>query len=133
MTISRSENMRRIRSKNTAPELAVRKALRELGFPGYRLHHKELPGKPDIVFIGKKKIIFVHGCFWHDHDCKEGRRKPKSNRDYWLPKIQRNVERDANNIKKLHELGWETLVIWECEIGDVPGLQRRLLDFMKLK
>ncbi|MGB4592329.1 MAG: very short patch repair endonuclease, partial [Coriobacteriia bacterium] len=83
MAISRSENMRRIRSRDTAPELLVRKALRQLGHVGYRLHRRDLPGRPDVAFVGKQKAIFVHGCFWHGHDCAEGQRTPKSNLDYW--------------------------------------------------
>lgn len=90
MGMSRSENMRRIRSKNTAPELAIRHVLRSLGYTGYRLHRKELPGKPDVAFIGMRKAILIHGCFWHCHECKEGLSRPKSNPAYWPPKIERN-------------------------------------------
>jgi DNA mismatch endonuclease (patch repair protein) len=130
MAMSRGENMRRIRSVDTAPEMAVRRALRELGHTGYRLHRRDLPGKPDVVFVGRKKAILVHGCFWHGHDCTEGSRKPKSNQDYWLPKIERNRERDAANELLLSEAGWSVLVVWECEIGDADELVRRLRAFM---
>ncbi|WP_235818611.1 very short patch repair endonuclease [Halopseudomonas formosensis] len=116
--MSRSENMRRIRSKDTRPGLYIRKLLRELGFPGYRIHRKELPGKPDIAYIGRRKAIFVHGCFWHGHDCKEGIRKPKTNQNYWLPKIERNRQRDAAHLEELRRLGWSAVVVWECEIQD---------------
>lgn len=130
MRISRSENMRRIHSKNTAPELATRQLLRELGFSGYRIHRKDLPGKPDVAFIGRKKAIFIHGCFWHGHDCKEGRRQPKSNQAYWLPKIDRNRQRDASHSAKLTQLGWYVLTVWECELRDPVALAGKLRAFM---
>ncbi len=130
MRISRSENMRRIRSKNTGPELATRQLLRELGFTGYRIHRKDLPGKPDVAFIGRKKAVFVHGCFWHGHDCKEGRRRPNSNRAYWLPKFERNRQRDANHCAELTRLGWGVLTVWECELRDPVSLAGKLRAFM---
>lgn len=120
----RSENMRQIRGKNTAPELAIRKLFREIGFLGYRIHHKDLPGKPDLAWIGRNLAIFVHGCFWHGHNCAEGIRKPKSNRDYWIPKIKRNQQRDA---------GWNVLVIWECEINEQGNLSKRLQKFLSAR
>lgn len=113
----RSENMRRIRSKDTQPELAIRKICRDLGFSGYRVHRKDLPGKPDIAWVGRKLAIFVHGCFWHGHDCAEGLRKPKTNRSYWLPKLRRNQQRDTEHVTKLRDAGWKALTIWECELG----------------
>lgn len=124
--VRRSENMRRIRSKDTAPELAVRKLCRELGFTGYRIHRKDLPGKPDLAWIGRKLAIFVHGCFWHGHDCAEGIRKPKTNRSYWIPKIRRNQQRDNENVIALHQAGWKVLVVWECEIAGERRLVKRL-------
>lgn len=130
MGMSRSENMRRIASKNTTPELAVRQALRALGFTGYRLHRKDLPGKPDIAFIGRRKAILIHGCFWHGHSCKIGSREPKSNRSYWLPKIERNRQRDQLNQIELARLGWTTLTLWECEINKPDSLRHRLAEFM---
>ncbi|MCZ2903654.1 very short patch repair endonuclease [Burkholderia thailandensis] len=130
MPVGRSENMRRIRSKNTGPEKAVRRLLRALGFTGYRLHRKELPGKPDIAFVGRKKAIMIHGCFWHGHDCKEGLRRPKSNADYWIPKISRNQTRDAEHAKHLTQMGWNLLTVWECELRDLPTLANRLLQFL---
>ncbi|MGV8083819.1 MAG: very short patch repair endonuclease [Coriobacteriia bacterium] len=129
--MGRSENMRRIRAKNTAPEIAIRKLLRSIGYPGYRLHRKDLPGTPDIVFVGRKKAIFIHGCFWHGHDCAEGARKPKTNQEYWIPKIDRNRERDSANAERLAAAGWDALVIWECELKDVTVLEQRLSAFMK--
>jgi DNA mismatch endonuclease (patch repair protein) len=128
--MDRSENMRRIRSKDTGPELTVRKMLRELGFTGYRLHRKDIPGRPDVAFIGRKKAIMVHGCFWHGHDCKIGKREPKSNREYWLPKIERNRQRDAANLEALKQLSWSTLTIWECELRNPTGLAEKLRLFM---
>lgn len=129
----RSNNMRNIRGKDTAPELAVRKLCRELGFSGYRIHRKELPGKPDLVWLGRKMAIFVHGCFWHGHDCPEGLRKPKSNRSYWIPKIERNQKRDTENVSNLRESGWHVLVIWECETTNQGLLSGKLTEFMKKK
>ena len=130
MVIGRSENMRRIRSKNTAPEIAVRQLVRELGFPGYRLHRKDLPGKPDIAFVGRRKAIFVHGCFWHGHDCREGSRRPKSNPGYWLPKIENNAKRDAAHTAELKANGWSVLTVWECELRNALDLTQRLGRFL---
>lgn len=123
--------MRRIRGKDTTPELAVRKLCRELGFTGYRIHRKELPGKPDLAWLGRKLAIFVHGCFWHAHDCSEGLRKPKSNLQYWIPKIERNQQRDVENIKNLRAAGWDVLIIWECEIGESTSLSQKILQFLQ--
>jgi DNA mismatch endonuclease, patch repair protein len=126
----RSENMRRIKSKNTSPELAVRSLLHVMGYR-FRLHARELPGKPDIVFRRRKKAILVHGCFWHGHDagCADSRR-PKSNRRYWNPKITGNKERDARNLAVLRKEGWQVLVVWDCQIQDTPKLRRLLERFM---
>ena len=127
----RSEVMRRVRSKNTAPELAVRKITYSLGYR-YRLHLKNLPGKPDLAFPGKKKAIFVHGCFWHQHGatrCKKTR-VPKSNTDYWIEKLQGNVKRDRRNRRRLKKLGWETMIVWECEVVKTLALKRRIDKFL---
>lgn len=129
MNIGRSENMRRIRSSDTAPEIAVRLLVRTLGFPGYRLHRKDLPGKPDIAYVGRKKAIFVHGCFWHGHDCKEGSRRPKSNTGYWLPKIENNARRDAAHVAELQSKDWSVLIVWECELRDPSKVTQRLSGF----
>lgn len=116
----RSENMRRIRSKNTKPEVLLRSLLHRAGFR-FRVHRKDLPGKPDIVFPSRRKAIFVHGCFWHQHpECREGR-VPGTRRDYWKPKLERNVARDAVATKKLRDLGWDVLIIWECQLENVPA------------
>ncbi|MBS4050628.1 MAG: DNA mismatch endonuclease Vsr [Methylomonas sp.] len=120
--------MSKIRSKNTSPELAVRKLVFSLGYR-YRLHGKNLPGKPDLVFPGRKKVIFVHGCFWHYHDCKKGK-PPKSRLEYWLPKLQNNRERDAANISALTDLGWEVLIIWQCEVKDLEKLKETVTEFL---
>lgn len=123
--------MRRVHAKNTFPELSVRKTLRELGYPGYRLHRRDLPGTPDIAFVGRRKIIFVHGCFWHGHDCKGGRRKPKTNQEYWQRKIQRNRLRDAASQKALMKSGWSVLIVWECYLRQPAELAERLRLFME--
>lgn len=126
MNLGRSENMRRIRSKDTTPELTVRKLIRDLGFPGYRIHRKDLPGKPDVAFVGRKKAVMIHGCFWHGHTCKEGLREPKSNREYWLAKIGGNRSRDKKHLSELKSMGWEVLTVWECELRDREALTQKL-------
>ena len=106
--------MSRVRSKGTAPELRLRKSLWALGLR-YRLHAKDLPGTPDIVFRGARVAVFVHGCFWHAHDCKQGLRKPKTNADYWLEKLRKNRERDQRVQAELRGLGWTPIIAWACE------------------
>lgn len=126
----RSENMRRIRSKDTKPELVVRQMLHRLGFR-YRLHRRDLPGKPDLVFGPRRKVVFVHGCFWHQHPhCNEGR-APRSNTRYWAPKLARNVERDETARAALAEMGWSSATVWECELADLPALEARLRTFLE--
>ncbi|MGH6850732.1 MAG: very short patch repair endonuclease [Methylocella sp.] len=113
------------------PELAVRRLVHCLGYR-YRLNRKSLPGKPDLVFGPRRKVIFVHGCFWHGHDepaCLDGR-APRSNQSYWLPKLARNRERDTANIAALKASAWDVLVIWECETGDIEDLKARLMRFL---
>lgn len=121
----RSAVMRRVKSRDTAPELKVRKALTALGVR-YRLNRKDLPGSPDIVMAGRRLAIFVHGCFWHGHDCPRGSRVPKANRDYWTAKVARNVARDARTAAELAAAGWRVETIWECELRDAGVLQARL-------
>ena len=121
----RSAVMRRVRSKDTAPELAVRRALTALGVR-YRLHRKSLPGSPDVSVGRLKLAIQMHGCFWHGHDCKRGARKPKQNADFWSAKIERNRARDARDLAALAALGWRTLVLWECAIRDEAALSATL-------
>lgn len=127
----RSENMRRIRSKDTKPEMLVRRMVYKLGYR-YRLHAK-LPGRPDLVFSKKKKLIFIHGCFWHQHDdrnCKISR-VPKSKIDYWLPKLEKNKKRDADNQIRLKELGWDFMIVWECQLRDKEELVKQVKGFLK--
>lgn len=107
--------MRAVKSKNTKPEMIVRKALHALGYR-YRLNVKTLPGSPDLVFPKYRAVIFVHGCFWHGHACKRGARLPKTNQDYWRKKIARNMARDAKNSEALRALGWRVITLWECEL-----------------
>lgn len=127
----RSRTMRAVRSKETGAELKVRRALREMGETGYRLHRTELPGTPDVAFIGRRKAIFVHGCFWHGHSCKRGSRTPQSNRDYWVAKIARNTNRDTASTAALEALGWDVCVIWECELREYDAIKRRLSAFLR--
>lgn len=122
---TRSRVMRAVRGKDTGPELAVRKALTRLG-ARYRLHRKDLPGKPDIVLPGRRLAIFVHGCFWHGHDCARGSRVPKTNVDYWTAKVGRNVERDARSREALAALGWRVETLWECDLKETASLEARL-------
>ncbi len=121
----RSATMRAVKSRDTGPELAVRKMLRGIA-PGYRLHRADLPGKPDIAYGRRKLVIFVHGCFWHGHDCARGARAPRDNADYWAAKIARNRTRDAQNLEKLAALGWRALVVYECALKDPAALEARL-------
>lgn len=127
----RSRLMQKIRGKNTGPELAVRRLAHSLGYR-FRLHRPDLPGKPDLVFPGRKKIIFVHGCFWHKHDepgCKLTRR-PKSRQEYWTPKLERTQRRDDEHQAALKGMGWEVLVVWECEIKDTENLKEKIRIFL---
>lgn len=126
---ARSKQMALVKSKNTGPELAVRKLAFSMGYR-YRLHGDQLPGKPDLVFGGRKKAIFVHGCFWHrHHGCKKAT-TPESNTEYWLPKFDRTVERDRQNMKALEAMGWKALVVWECELKDSNTLAEKLRTFL---
>jgi len=124
----RSAIMSAVGSRDTKPEMRVRKALHRLGYR-YRLHRKDLPGSPDIVFPKKKKAIFVHGCFWHGHQCRWGR-LPKTKLDYWLPKIEANKYRDARNVSELHALGWKVLILWQCELRDFDLAIGKAQDFV---
>jgi DNA mismatch endonuclease, patch repair protein len=126
--VNRSETMAAIRSKDTKPEMLVRRLLHKSGYR-FRLHRSDLPGKPDIVLPSRKKVIFVHGCFWHQHDCAFSH-VPKSNLLYWAPKLQRNQVRDREHIKALRAAGWKSLVLWECELDKSDRLFRRLSKFL---
>jgi len=126
--MDRSENMRAIRSTGMRPELEVRSLVHRLGFR-FGLHRDDLPGRPDLVFGSRRKVIFVHGCFWHSHKCRMAH-TPKSNLNYWLPKLARNKQRDKRNIVALEALGWRSLVIWECETSEERDLKKRVRAFL---
>ncbi|MBK6869247.1 MAG: DNA mismatch endonuclease Vsr [Burkholderiales bacterium] len=126
----RSERMRRIRAKNTKPEMVVRSFVHALGFR-YRLYDKSLPGSPDLVFPARRKVIFVHGCFWHRHNRCSLARLPKSRLDFWLPKLEGNRRRDAHKLRQLSRLGWKSLVIWECELRDPVRVMFKTLMFLE--
>lgn len=128
----RSERMSRVRGKDTKPEMLVRKLVHGMGYR-YRLHRRDLPGIPDLVFAKKKKVIFIHGCFWHRHgdpNCKLAR-LPKSRLDFWVPKLERNRQRDAENQAKFESNGWKILIVWECEVGYKEHLKNKILAFLK--
>jgi DNA mismatch endonuclease (patch repair protein) len=121
----RSAVMRRVKSTHTSPEMTVRRLLTRMGLR-YRLHRRDLPGKPDIVMPGRRLAIFVNGCFWHGHDCARGARVPKANRDYWQAKVGRNRVRDETSRAALEAMGWRVLVLWECGLKDEAELEQRL-------
>jgi DNA mismatch endonuclease (patch repair protein) len=126
----RSRIMRAVKGSDTSPEMAVRRMAHAMGYR-YRLHRKDLPGKPDLVFPRLRKAIFVHGCFWHGHECKRGARAPKANAQYWTEKISRNKLRDSHNIKALEERGWASAVIWECELKHLTRVKQRIRAFLR--
>jgi DNA mismatch endonuclease (patch repair protein) len=128
----RHRNMSHIRARDTRPEITVRRLLRSLGYY-YRLHDKKLPGKPDIVFKSKKKIIFVHGCFWHMHSCQYGKVQPSTNTAFWKEKREQTVERDLRQQKELKEQGWDVLTIWECESKNKPEMIVKLIIFLEIR
>lgn len=126
----RSQIMSRVSGKNTKPELVVRSLLHKMGYR-FRLHRKNLPGKPDITLQKYKKVIFVHGCFWHGHtDCPRSKR-PTTNKKFWREKLDKNRERDKASVNNLKELGWDVLVVWTCEVNDIFKLKNKLLSFLE--
>ncbi len=125
--MNRSEIMRAVPSRHTSAERKTRAILRAVA-PGYRLHRDDLPGKPDIAYVGRKLAIFVHGCFWHGHACKRGAREPKTNVDYWRGKIARNAARDERHRAALETMGWRALTVWECELADADAVATRLRE-----
>ena len=125
----RKLNMSRIRNKDTRPELFVRSLAHRMGYR-YRLHANNLPGRPDLVFSSHKKIIFVHGCFWHMHNCKYGRVKPQTNAAFWQNKRLGNVSRDKKNLSLLKLDGWDILVVWECWVKKPDALEKRIRNFL---
>jgi DNA mismatch endonuclease, patch repair protein len=126
----RSRIMRAVKDRDTGPELVVRSLTHRMGYR-FRLHRKDLPGKPDLVFPRLLKALFVHGCFWHGHNCARGSRAPKTNAEYWRAKISRNSRRDAANIEALRAKGWKAAVIWECELKKPKLVARRLKGFLR--
>jgi DNA mismatch endonuclease (patch repair protein) len=126
----RRKTMSRVKSRDTGPEMKVRRLAHSLGFR-FRLHREDLPGKPDLVFPRLNKLIFVHGCFWHGHDGCEASARPASNTDYWNKKLDRNKKRDQVNIEKLIAAGWDVLVIWECQTKDQDELRLKISDFLR--
>jgi DNA mismatch endonuclease (patch repair protein) len=127
---TRSAVMRRVKGRDTRPELVVRRLIWSLG-GRYRLHRADLPGKPDIVMAGRRLAVFVHGCFWHGHDCARGARVPKANRDYWIAKVARNRARDAAARAALEAAGWRVEVVWECGLKDAEGLEGRVKGWLR--
>lgn len=125
----RSWIMRQVQSRNTKPELLVRSLAHRLGYR-FRLYRRDLPGTPDLVFPARAKVIFVHGCFWHGHPCRRGARLPKTNAEYWQTKIARNEKRDRQHRRALRQLGWSTLVLWECQLRDQQKLAAKLSRFL---
>ena len=126
----RNRNMSAIRGKDTKPEMSVRRIAHALGYR-FRLHRRDLPGTPDLVFPSLRKIILVHGCYWHMHCCRWGCVVPKTNRAFWQKKRMGNVQRDKRNVRKLRRLGWNVLTVWECEVRSPPRLTRRIASFLR--
>ena len=122
--------MSRVRNKNTKPEMIVRRLVWSLGYR-YRLHSKKLPGRPDLVFPGRKKLIFIHGCFWHQHENCRQYRMPRTRLDFWLPKLESNKRRDVKVREELDAMGWSVLIIWECEMKNKDELTNRIRRFME--
>lgn len=128
----RSERMSRVRCKDTKPEWVVRRLVHGMGFR-YRLHRRDLPGNPDLVFPIRGKIIFVHGCFWHRHGSCKYTRWPKSKLEFWKPKLEENSRRDKANLRELRRLGWRVMIVWECQIGNVERLAARIQKFLEVE
>lgn len=126
----RSRVMSRVRSKDTQPEIRARGIIHRLGYR-YRLHRGDLPGKPDLVFPGRLKVIFVHGCFWHGHSCKRGKNRPPQSSLYWTQKLERNKTRDRRNKGLLRKGGWDVLVLWECQLKDEQHTKQRVEQFLE--
>ena len=125
----RSRIMRAVKSQDTGPEMIVRRFTHRMGYR-FRLHRADLPGKPDLVFPSRRAVIFVHGCFWHGHQCKRGARTPKNNSEYWTAKIARNIERDKDHGRRLERLKWRAMILWECELRDEQRLRAKIRRFL---
>ena len=128
--LQRAACMTAVRSKDTSPEMLVRRTAHALGYR-YALHVARLPGRPDLVFTSRRKIIFVHGCFWHNHNCPRGSRRPATHPDYWQAKRERNARRDSVNTRQLRKQGWSVMTIWECRMKDRIALARRIRRFLE--
>jgi DNA mismatch endonuclease (patch repair protein) len=128
----KSDMMRRVKSRDTGAEMQVRRLLHSLGYR-YRLHKKDLPGRPDLAFLSRRKVIFVHGCFWHQHNGCSKAKRPKTNVQFWDDKLNRNIERDRENQKDLEKAGWDIFIAWECKITDIQGLEEDLRAFLERK
>lgn len=126
----RSATMALVRSRNTRPEIAVRRIIKSLGYR-FQSHRADLPGKPDFVLSRKRKAIFVHGCFWHGHSCRAGTNRPSSNQAYWGAKLAGNERRDSKSRASLRRMGWRTMVVWECQIGNHERLRSRIEHFLE--
>ena len=128
----RSERMSRVRGRDTKPEMIVRRLAHAMGYR-YRLHRRDLPGAPDLVFPSRRKVILVHGCFWHRHSDPSCRlaRLPKCKLDFWATKLENNRKRDEANLARLNDLGWDALIIWECQTRDREAVQARIGEFLK--
>lgn len=126
----RSKIMSRVGGKNTKPELVVRSLIHKMGYR-FRLHRRDLPGNPDIVLPRNKKAVFVHGCFWHGHEGCPRAKRPDTNKSFWDQKLNKNMDRDRENIKNLKALGWDTLIVWTCEVKDADTLKNKLLSFLE--
>lgn len=121
--------MRAVKDRDTKPEMIVRRMIHKMGYR-YRLHRKDLPGKPDLVFPGRKKVIFVNGCFWHGHTCRRGARTPKTNREYWVEKIGKNRVRDRKSRRALSVKGWKVLTLWECQLKNLDIVEKKVVRFL---
>lgn len=126
----RSRIMARVRSKGMKPEMKVRRLLHGLGYR-YRLHRSDLPGRPDLVFPSRRKVVFVNGCFWHYHPGCDRVRIPATNRDYWVGKLERNRARDERNLSLLEEMGWSVMTAWECRLRDIDTMTAQLVEFLE--
>ena len=125
----RAAAMRSVKSTNTTPELVIRSLLRGMGLIGYRLHRRDIPGTPDVAWLSRRRALYVHGCFWHGHDCRRGARMPKTRRAYWRKKIERNRVRDMEQRKRCKAAGWRVLVLWECELQNTTRVRGKLRRF----
>jgi len=125
----RSQIMSKIKGKDTKPEKVVRSLLHQMGYR-FRLHRRDLPGNPDIVLPKYKKAIFVHGCFWHGHDGCPRSKRPNTNKKFWNEKLSKNIKRDKRNQNELRKLGWQPLVVWQCQIKDIENLNEEIIQFI---